>query len=602
MSDMDPLYQLMQSSAQDMSAASVTQKTMITADDNTDVNIPGYGLKPSYSKQIKNLVIASSKPYATLPDAQAAVTAGLIKEGQTVNVISPDNRYIYNVYKVVGGALVDTGKREADGQLVQALQLLAEDTDGRTRGILTVNETNGRIQWVDPEGFCAMELDENGKLISNVELQAQVGEIVKQLLFGTDFLQPMPADSPFAWAFGDLNYNSGLAGRKAPDNRVEYFGVPMTNIRGVLPGNAFHIGDSLTANGTDPSYAPCLNDRSWPAWASMFSDGAYRYVGQSATGGYTSAQVLSQHLPNALASGAYFVSVLVGRNDVVQGINVDTVTIPNLKSMFDQIRFNGQVPIICSMAAQRNTADDSTRRVAENKINDYMQSYALKYGCPYVDMRKPTVDPATGLWIPGYSFDDISHPAGPGAKAMGKYLAQIMKDWIAPNLSRRPFSNTTPALSLNKMNNPILLNATGNVPDNWTVKANLGTITVESGGSDFIGNKLKMVSPDDGNIPVLFQTFDVTAGKHYAGTFKLKITAGVTSTSVSCYFLVGTDTSTTYFGGLRTFTVETDGAIRFNFEGDIPAGATQVTIVVTNRNCVLETGEYGFFELNNTSI
>ncbi|MCL3537638.1 hypothetical protein ACH6YM_24880 [Klebsiella pneumoniae] len=67
MSDMDPLYQLMQSSAQDMSAAAVEQKKMMTENDQTDVLIAGYGNTPSYAKQLRlltgeNLVfIASSQ-------------------------------------------------------------------------------------------------------------------------------------------------------------------------------------------------------------------------------------------------------------------------------------------------------------------------------------------------------------------------------------------------------------------------------------------------------------------------------------------------------------------------------------------------------------
>lgn len=55
MSDMDPLYESMKDSAEDMSKASVEMKGMMTADENSDVNVEGYGPKPSFSKQIKNL-------------------------------------------------------------------------------------------------------------------------------------------------------------------------------------------------------------------------------------------------------------------------------------------------------------------------------------------------------------------------------------------------------------------------------------------------------------------------------------------------------------------------------------------------------------------
>lgn len=55
MSDMDPLYESMKDSAEDMSKAAVEMKTMMTAGEDADVNIDGYGPKPSFSKQIKNL-------------------------------------------------------------------------------------------------------------------------------------------------------------------------------------------------------------------------------------------------------------------------------------------------------------------------------------------------------------------------------------------------------------------------------------------------------------------------------------------------------------------------------------------------------------------
>lgn len=143
MSDMDPLYQLMQTSAQDMSEASVTQKTMMTADDNTDVNIPGYGLKPSYSKQIKNLVISSVLPYATLADAQAAVAAGLIKDGQTVSVISDESEFIYNVYENDNGTLVDTGKRVVDATMVEDIYTRTYPMQVSPDSVFDIVTTNG---------------------------------------------------------------------------------------------------------------------------------------------------------------------------------------------------------------------------------------------------------------------------------------------------------------------------------------------------------------------------------------------------------------------------------------------------------------------------
>ncbi|MDP1287676.1 hypothetical protein Q6302_26260, partial [Klebsiella pneumoniae] len=113
MSDMDPLYQLMQSSAQDMSEASVTQKTMMSADEDTDVDIPGYGLKPSYSKQIKILFTGKSESifrlYPSLEVAQSDIAN--TPEGRTTYVRSPDGSALADEYINNGGTLVATGRR-----------------------------------------------------------------------------------------------------------------------------------------------------------------------------------------------------------------------------------------------------------------------------------------------------------------------------------------------------------------------------------------------------------------------------------------------------------------------------------------------------------
>lgn len=67
MSDMDPLYESMKGSAEDMSRAAAEMKTMMTADQNADVNVEGYGPKPSFSKQLKTLTAGIvNKPNAML--------------------------------------------------------------------------------------------------------------------------------------------------------------------------------------------------------------------------------------------------------------------------------------------------------------------------------------------------------------------------------------------------------------------------------------------------------------------------------------------------------------------------------------------------------
>lgn len=123
MSDMDPLYQLMQDSAQDMSEAAVEQRSMMTADDETDVTIGGYGPKPSFSKQIKALFAGKSEGvfrlYSTLEEAQEDIAN--THEGSVTYYRSPDNSEIAIEVMNVGGVLQPTGRKMPSQAGVESL-------------------------------------------------------------------------------------------------------------------------------------------------------------------------------------------------------------------------------------------------------------------------------------------------------------------------------------------------------------------------------------------------------------------------------------------------------------------------------------------------
>lgn len=132
MSDMDPLYQLMQESAQDMSEAAVEQRSMMTADDETDVTIGGYGPKPSYSKQIKALFAGKSEGvfrlYSTLGEAQADIAN--TPEGSVTYYRSPDDSALAIEVINVGGTLQPTGR-------AMPSQRYVDESHGAVLGYLT---------------------------------------------------------------------------------------------------------------------------------------------------------------------------------------------------------------------------------------------------------------------------------------------------------------------------------------------------------------------------------------------------------------------------------------------------------------------------------
>lgn len=65
MADFNTLYEQLKSSAQSAAKSANTLITMMTADKDTDVNIDGYGPKPSFSKQLQHLADQISNLFAT---------------------------------------------------------------------------------------------------------------------------------------------------------------------------------------------------------------------------------------------------------------------------------------------------------------------------------------------------------------------------------------------------------------------------------------------------------------------------------------------------------------------------------------------------------
>lgn len=171
MSDMDPLYQLMQSSAQDMSEASVIQKTMMGADDHTDVDIPGYGSTPSYAKQIR-LIAQKGAPlgpqYATLADAEEAVANGEIPDGGYAYIRSEDDDSLADEYKNNAGTLQATGKSVPSQQAIAELEAFVQDAVAKVflsggAGVLE-GHPDTAWAWLDAEGRSIMELLSEGLL------------------------------------------------------------------------------------------------------------------------------------------------------------------------------------------------------------------------------------------------------------------------------------------------------------------------------------------------------------------------------------------------------------------------------------------------------
>lgn len=497
---------------------------------------------------------------------------------------------------------------EAGSGAIDEVRESVDKVDTRTSGANIQKGGENPIEWLDEQGKALLYMDDTGKWympggLSTQELQLAALTLdqmttgtldVKLMENGGNKIQ-MEASERYLHAEVDSG-GRVLFGTLKGTGEKEYLGYPLRNKVGLMKNDFFFIGDSITAftqttsgayNDTNRNEKPTVTMQGWPIWAEMISEGRIKYAGLSATGGYRTDQILSTHVPVAVAAKPTFCVVLAGRNDVVQNIATATA-VANLKSIYETLRKAGITPVLCSMSAQSgNTTAQDTNRYA---INEFIRAYAEKYDLPFVDFHKVTTDPATGQWFSGWNYD-ASHPTGTGAQAMGAELYRAMAPWVGNVTPRMAESNTTPATSTNLLANPTFLNSSDNIlADGWkSVAAGNSTFTTETG----IKGKAWNLIADGGTMARVYQTVTVTPGTRYAFGVKVKMNTDGTN-----YLFVtqGTDdTGTAFLAGIRRWSKATDGFGYFYQEFTVPTGVTSVSIVAIANN--MSVGQIGLFKI-----
>lgn len=449
------------------------------------------------TEETRQNLIPLSRQYATLAAAQADIAT--IPVGATTYYRSPDDSSLAVEVINNAGTLQPTGRKMPSQDAVSAVDEKINETNTRTEGLKTSEKSVNPFEIIDNAGRTPFFINDIGivnapggistKSIDGLDNISVENMSTSDLTAKVVTTEKINAESDNGYPFPVIDLNGRVLWYwDAVTGRPVCLGEPLTNHRGPLPGDIFAIGDSITAygvawsgaNASGTSYAPCINDQSWHGWASLFTNGRIQLAGISATGGYTVTQVKNVHLPNAIATDPTFCVVMCGRNDIVQGINIDTVTIPAFKSIFLQLRQAGIIPVVCTMSAQGNSGDN-TRRIAEQKLNAWLRAYASAKSLPLVDLHRYTVDPLTGDWITGYN-QDVSHPNGTGAKVMGQALVDGLKDWTSPVWPVRADEQLAAGLTKNHITNALFLNNTGSNPSDWTITT-AGTATISTDSS-----------------------------------------------------------------------------------------------------------------------
>lgn len=606
------------------------------------VNVRIDGLTETANKAVESASqsAAASDNSATAAEAARNEAAAYAETAQSGFAVTGKNVYpdiasglaataegeYFQVPQGIGAAISFITYRNASGQAVEvadwpgkkALDDAIESNDAtnnRTAGLRTTAVSQNPYEMVTAEGRAVIWLDENGGWhfpggisASSLDLLSLIASTVEARSVTVGKGSITPGAGKYLYAETDK------AGRvlfgTLQDGSKQYLGYPLKNHAGLMRNDFFFIGDSITAftqstTGVNTSSArnekPTVCSQGWPVWAEMFSNGRIKFAGISATGGFRADHILATHVPVAVAAKPTFCVVLAGRNNVVQGYTLES-TVSSMRQIYETLRKAGIIPVCCSMSAQSgNTTAQDTLRYA---LNEWIRAYAEKNSLPFIDMHAATTDPTTGGWYTGWNYD-LSHPTGLGAKAMGRALANGVADWVGDIKPRMAVSNTNPAISTNLIDNPLFLTSSDGInPDGWSV-VNAGTSSLDA-VDDVKGKAWTLIAGSDGINARRSLTIPVTAGSRLGLGFFFRQNVDSDPAMVVngkkgnyVYLVSGTSEATntylSYLSGIRRWLVKTDGFGYFYDEFVVPAGVTNVTLVLSGEN--MTVAQLGLFKI-----
>jgi len=551
--------------------------------------------------KLNTSVMSDAKIYDSPEEAQRAVTDG-IETRRLFTVNSPITNYWVEQYENVDGVVTPTGKKIVTSAFVEAVELLASATDKRTRGLLTLPRSRKPVDFISRQGVSMFSINENSEKEMPGKTFSDYMNILRGLFIGTSTLRKARPGYLFNLITGGFRL---LAVRDDGAATLEYRGIPLETHIGLLQNTMGGFGDSLTDNGRNPAENGkprgwTYNARSWQVWASMFSGGRIKYVGQWATGGYTNADMIRDHLKPAIAAKPRFITYLGSRNDVIQKnedgrfkFSIAEIK-SNIKYILTEFRKNGIIPIVCSMAAQNNA--DPELKSRENALNAFLHAYAIEQGYPFVNMRAATVDPITDGWKEGYNGvlangqPDPSHPVSLGSYHMGKVLSEAVEPFTMPIYPPLAIANPVTDGGANVIINPLFLDVVGGTPSGWSVEA--GSVAISTDPS-VVGNVLTVTGVGT-TIARVSQIVIVTPGEKR--TFSFRVKTDVTDKNSTACYLEANDEFKTNLAGIRTWNHSTDGYMTFSYDVIVPVGVTEIKVIIAANAATIGVGQMGLLK------
>lgn len=219
--------------------------------------------------------------------------------------------------------------------------------------------------------------------------------------------------------------------------------VAADNLRLKSPGPAVigQLGASITNNGTLSYYDKTLSgtvsygNLSPMGTALLKTRGKFVAGGVAATNGYTTAQMISTHLPNVLLSNWDYCIVGEVTNDLGNGVTVADSK-ANITTIITALVNAGIVPILTTVPPNNANASGAGLTWI-TQYNEWIKRQARILRVPIVDYHSVLVNPADNNYVTAYTADG-THPTSTGAKVMGDALADVLNS--IPGPSRAPLS------------------------------------------------------------------------------------------------------------------------------------------------------------------
>lgn len=207
---------------------------------------------------------------------------------------------------------------------------------------------------------------------------------------------------------------------------------------GESPNTIITAGDSLAANGH--LVTPAVN----PTFKSLATEGAFNwfnallgqpfnYVGNTAVGGKTIAQMITEQFPTILAARPKYVWITCGHNDIYNELVTAAVAAGRMQSAITQLLSAGITPIWTTIWAR---SFDVARTTVHIQYNDIMRQWAKSNLCGlFYDGFEITNDPSDSncqgrLPLASFYYDSTIHPNNLLAYRIGQYAAQKIGGFI----------------------------------------------------------------------------------------------------------------------------------------------------------------------------